>query len=72
MKNIPNNGNERRDEIFIMHSIFNAITRHALSLCTFMSDELTNRIAAPQRVEELNVSLTMVGGLAVTLSFTVS
>ena len=72
MKNIPNNGNERRDEIFIIHSIFNAITRHALVLCTFMSDELTNCIAAPQRVDELNVSLTMVGGLAVTLSFTVS
>ena len=72
MKNIPNNGNERRDEIFIMHSIVNAITRHVLALCTFMSDELTNRIAAPQRVDGLNVSLTMVGGLAVTLSFTVS
>ena len=55
-----------------MLSIFNAITRHALALCTFMSDELTNRIAAPQRVDGLNVSLTMVGGLAVTLSFTVS
>ena len=55
-----------------MLSIFNAITRHVLALCTLMSDELTNRIAAPQRVEELNVSLTMVGGLAVTLSFTVS
>ena len=72
MKNIPNNGNERHDEICIIHSIFNAITRHALVLCTFMSDELTNCIAAPQRVDGLNVSLTMVGGLAVTLSFTVS
>ena len=52
--------------------MFNAITRHALALCMFMPHELTNHIAAPQRVEGLNVSLTTDRGLAVTLSFSVS
>ena len=52
--------------------MLNAIARHALALCMFMPDELTNHIAAPQRLEGLNVSLTMEGGLAVTMSFSVS
>ena len=52
--------------------MFYNITIHALALCMFMADELSNRIAAPQRLEELNVSLTMEGGLAVTMSFSVS
>ena len=50
----------------------NAMTRHALALCMFMPDQLTNHIAVPQRLEGLNVSLTMEGGLAVTMSFSVS
>ena len=48
------------------------ITRHTLALCMFMLHELINPIAAPQRLEGLNVSLTMDKGLAITLSFNVS
>ena len=52
--------------------MFYNITIHALALCMFVPDELTNHITAPQRLEGLNVSLTMEGGLAVTMSFSVS
>ena len=52
--------------------MFYNITIHALALCMFVPDELTNHITAPQRLEGLNVSLTMEGGLAVTMSFIVS